>query len=333
MAPRFDWIRFLNQHNIDYATSGANVSRGHIAVHCPFCGERDKSQHLSVNTRGPGWRCWRDPDNHRGRSYQYLVQALLRCSPEEAKQIVGEDLPGLPDTDDELAEKRARLFPQLTGEALELPREFSSLLSGSPMATPFLRYMRDRGFRDSDISWLTETYDLRYAIRGPFAWRLIVPVYGRDGSVLTWTGRALGSDVEPRYRTLYDAGEKGGRSTSQTILGLHRLSRVRSGRALIICEGPFDALRMSASGYSLGVWATCLFGLQLYAPQRQELMDLADRFSGLYLMIDAEARVHRLRLMESMYPLRVGCLDVPDGYEDPGALPPEEALRVCMEVS
>src|SRR5262249_9671231 len=85
---------------------------------------------------------------------------------------------------------------------LRLPVEFRPLLNGSPLSGPFLEYLRQRDFRDAQIQWLAENYDLRYATQGRFAYRIVLPVRDRYGSLLTWTGRAVSPGAEPRYLTL-----------------------------------------------------------------------------------------------------------------------------------
>src|SRR6185436_20537355 len=84
-----DWRAFFRRHNIDYVTSGPNASKGRLQIKCPFCGQDDPSEHMGVSIRGKGWSCWRNA-GHRGVSSERLIQALLRCSSEEAKRLIGE---------------------------------------------------------------------------------------------------------------------------------------------------------------------------------------------------------------------------------------------------
>jgi hypothetical protein len=43
------WLDIFRQHHVDFVEGGANVSKGYVAVHCPFCGPADESHHLSVS--------------------------------------------------------------------------------------------------------------------------------------------------------------------------------------------------------------------------------------------------------------------------------------------
>jgi hypothetical protein len=83
----FDFERFFEQNGISFATSGSNVSRGNVAIHCPFCGSADEGQHMSVNLHGQGFRCFRRPD-HRGKNPARLVQAILGCTWERAQALL-----------------------------------------------------------------------------------------------------------------------------------------------------------------------------------------------------------------------------------------------------
>jgi len=329
----FDWVKFLTRHRLDYAASGANVSKGYLVVRCPFCGD-DPSLHLSIHMAGRGWRCWRNPD-HRGRSHAYLIQHLLHCTADEARRLAGEDTTVAPDSDAlvaTLALLRQYNHEPTQRDPLEFPPEFRSLDAPSPLAQHFWSYLRRRGYRDGEIHWLTETYELKYAVRGEFAWRVIVPIRDQEGALLTWTGRTTGDSVEPRYRTLSSRSGPPLAPTSRTILGLPQLLSVPEPRALVICEGPFDALRLVTSGHSLGVWATCLFGLSLSEDQQADLNLVGERFPRVYLALDTAAHMHQLGMSRQLYPLRAEMLELPAGVDDPGDLTGARATKLCLEL-
>jgi hypothetical protein len=333
----FNWEQLLRRYRVEYVTSGPNVAKGFIAVKCPFCGQSDPSEHMSIDLRGRFWRCWRNPGQHSGASRVRLIKALIRCTEEEARRLAGEDITPAP-ANDELADSLSKLRQSVYSEApaekgaLTFPREFKPLMSGSPMAQPFIDYLKQRGYRDSEIEWLAKTYDLRYATIGDFAWRLIIPVCDRAGHLMTWTGRAISKNAEPRYKTLSVSSGPALLSTSKTLLGLPVLWAAWDPRALIICEGPFDALRLMVSGYSLGIYATCLFGLQVSSDQRACLQELEERFDRFYLMVDAPAKMQRLRLGEQLHPLVVRPLEVPSGVKDPGELSGAAAVGLCLDL-
>lgn len=338
---RFDWLRFCKQHRIDYVTSGPNTSKGRtISIRCPFCGEADPSQHMGLSLSGPFWGCLRNAA-HRGKSPTRLIQQLLRCSPEEARRISGVTEELAP-TQDELGASFDKLRRQLGASVashvgpLKLPPEFKPLMNGSRFADAFIEYLAGRGYREKQIEWLAKNYDLHYATSGSFAYRLIIPIKGRYGDLLTWTARTIQPDVEPRYKTLrvepYKDEPVAKLAANSTILGLPLLHSVR-GKALIVVEGPFDALKVTAFGQALGVYATSLFGLNAYPAQIAELQDLSRNFDALYLLIDEDAVFHRLRLLSLLAPLGCRALKMPEGADDPGSMTGADVVNLAYSLA
>lgn len=339
MAPRkqFDWEKFLRRYKIDFDTRGSSVVKGNVAIQCPFCGASDRGKHMSVSTRGRGWKCWRNAA-HAGGSPVYLIRELIRCTVEEAMAIAGHDAPTPAPAADEVADTLSRIpgisrpEPAKTKQRLAMPRSFYSLLADDDRADRFYDYMLDRGYREREIEWLTETYDLHWTTVGGFSWRLILPIKDRRGNLETWTGRAISAEKEPRYKTLSERDGPALLATGSTLLGLDQLWHAPDPRVLVICEGPFDALRISASGAPLGVWATCLFGLNLSADQRELLLDLAERFPRICLMLDATETLRRLSIARELHPTPIELHDIPAGVKDPGELSAAQATELCMSL-
>jgi DNA primase len=226
--------------------------------------------------------------------------------------------------------------PELNNAPLAFPGEFKPLLNGSPFSGPFLDYLEERGYRKAQIKWLAENYKLQYATRGLYAGRIIIPIYDRYGELLSWTARAINSDIQPRYRTLRMYTESGSPvakvPANGTLLGLPVLWRAETPRALILVEGPFDALKVTAFGSALGVYATCVFGLNVYPSQLAEIQELSARFGRIYLLIDEDAAFQRLRLLEALRPARVQGLSMPVGSDDPGALSAGQITELALSV-
>lgn len=341
---RFDWIKFFNRYNIKYVTDGPNFSRKMQAnVRCPFCGDADPSEHLGVSSQG-WWGCLRNAA-HRGKSPTYLIQQLIGCSPEEARRIVGVK-EALAPTQDELAlsfdvlRRMAGQTPlaQEKPRKLELLKEFKPLLSGSAFAEPFIEYLEDRGFRRSQIEWLANSYKLHYATRGSYAYRLIVPIYDRYGKLLTWTARAIRSDAKLRYKTLratpgedYD-GPVALAPDKETVLGLPVLYSAERPKALVLVEGPFDALKLTAFGRGFGVYAGALFGLNVSEAQVAEALELSRRFERVYLLLDQGAELHRLRLASVLSVVAPTILNVPGNYADPGEMSSEAIAKFSLDL-
>jgi len=329
----FDWKRFLTRHGIEYVTQGPNVGRGAINVKCPFCGPNDPSEHLGISLSGKGWGCWRNA-THRGKSRARLIQALLRCSPQRAEELAGGTV--VTPQDDSFADQ---LSAMLTGEKLEkvtrptrlkLPPEFKPLDgTRSKLAEPFLDYLEDRGYEDDELDWVIRSYRLHYCTRGDFQYRIIIPLYDGDDKLISWVGRTIVPDTNPRYKALHV--DSAIAAPGDTLLGLSLLWSATDTRALVVCEGAFDAIRVSLFGRALGIWGTCLFGLNVSETQSVLMQELSERFAHVYLLLDEDASLQTFRLSQ---PLGRKCqlLRLPAGIGDPGELKSATAASLFAQM-
>lgn len=339
--PKLDWQRFLRQRNVEFVTKGPNTARDHISIRCPWCGDADPSQHLGISLKGRGWGCFRNRA-HRGKSAARLIQKLLGCSFEEAKRLSGVEASQTP-TVDALAASYALLKGTRTlnsrSRRLTLPPEFKPLLSGSRFAEPFRDYLTERGYRASQIRWLAENYDLRYCIKGAFAYRIIIPIRGRYGELLSWTARAIEPDAIPRYKTLRVTPDERDPTqpvaiipSNETLLGLPVLWNASNPNTLVLVEGPFDALKLTAFGHSMGLYGASLFGLNVYPSQITEILALSERFQRVCLLLDEDAELHRLRLLSELSVVNPVVLKMPEGSDDPGAMSGSAVVNLAMRV-
>lgn len=326
----FNWVQFLDSNHIHYVTSGPNVSRGHIATHCPFCGNQDPSQHMSLNTKHGGWNCWRN-DNHSGKSPVYLVQALLSCSRERAQSIVGE---GVFIPDDFLGAVRELVAPaQSTAQRqVTLPPEFKPFGTGAPSARRFEKYLRGREFTQKQIDRMTPRYGLRYCTSGRFKGRIIFPVTF-EGELMTYTGRSVYPDEELRYKTLsYDPEleEKPavGPISDYLLFYDKLLANKNDCDVLIYCEGPFDALKVNVIGRPHGICATCFFTSSPSQGQIDLAGDLIPIYKRRYLMLDAGTFATALRTQIDMSTLVHRVLTLPKHIKDPGLLTEQSLLDI-----
>lgn len=322
---------------MSYVTRGPNTGPGQISVKCPWCGAADPSEHLSISLSGAGWRCFRNPRAHSGRSRSWLISGLLNVSLEEAKRLAGEDASPPPE-DEDFAVRVAGLLGENqvlsagTGNfspRLQLPKEFKRLRWGPKLARPFWEYLRSdkRKFTPGQIDWLVQNYGLHYATSGPYRYRIIIPIYDAEQRLKTWTARSILADEELRYKTLSKRGRYGLdepvalEGPTNLLLGLPLLLRAKNPQTLVLCEGPFDAMRISVLGWHLGVYGTCLFGLNISDSQAVLLDRLMKRFKKLVLLVDPEAWALNIQMQDQLNPLPIHVGKLPEGVEDPGALP------------
>ncbi len=323
----FDWQRFLSGRGVPFVTSGPNTKRGNISVRCPWCGDADPSQHMGISLRGEGWGCLRNR-THRGRSRAKLIAALLHCSLEEAHRLAGTDAPSPtaldPDFGAEIAallgvevEKKEKPAPVLLPEFKPM-RHYTGLRSYTGLVATAWDYLADRGFLMREAEWLARHYDLHFASLGDFRYRIVIPIYSDRGELLTWTARTVVPDEPQRYKTLLTKKSK--QPITSTLLDLQNLVNVVGGRALVICEGPFDGIRISTFGHDQGIWGTCLFGLNISDSQVLLLERLSRQFEQLVLLLDPDASMETMRIQEALLPLHVRVAQIPEGVKDPGAL-------------
>jgi hypothetical protein len=309
----------LAAHGCSFRYSG----RFEILTHCPMCGDADQSEHLAVSVRKRGWRCLRNPRQHRGRSYVRLLTLLLRCSTERAQELLGvQGVPPLPAQDEFASQWRRQLgltAPEKPeARRLYFPGEFRQLSPGAPRSNGFWEYLEwDREYSKAQACWAARNYNLQYAVSGDYAYRLIIPVYDRSNKLMTWTARAISSEARIRYKTL--SKELARAAPGELLLGLPLLDKAILTRCLVITEGPFDAIAISTIGHSVGVWGSCIFGLELSNKQADIVSELDTRFDKMRLMLDPDAMLRVLNLRSSL-PRRCKPEQMPNGFEDPGAL-------------
>lgn len=225
----------------------------------------------------------------------------------------------------------SNLYPDYkTKEELRMPFEFKSLASGV-LGMPYRQYMVRRGFPAQQIEWLSHSFDLRYCTQGPFKGRIIFPVYDRWKNLLTWTGRTIRLDVEPRYKML--STEQAVCGQRDIIFGLPYLWGCPQPRVLFLCEGPFDAIKITTFGRSFGVHATCLFGLNMSMKQRVLVDALKNRFQRVCWLLDSAASYQTTKLsIDTDWLVGLDIVRLPSKYKDPGEMTPTDIINLAIGV-
>jgi hypothetical protein len=326
-AMSFDWTEFLFHHNIAFTDQGRNVSGPHIVIHCPFCGADDPSEHMSINLYNAAWRCWRNPDKHAGYSPIRLICALIKCTPAQAREMLGYPVRELTDIDAQVLKilnPPVNIIPD--PPAITLPDNFRPLNDGKPSSKRFIKYLKRRGFGAKSLKWIIPKFDLRYCVSGSFKERIIFPVTLR-GRVVNAVGRAIHPDAHLRYRSLTvdpnRSVEQGlpaaSLPTSKTLLFYDHCTRTAAD-ALVVCEGPFDALQLTRLGHLRGLVATCLYTSLPSQTQIDLLHQLLPRFNHRIILLDRTATAQAMRVQQRLASLQVRMAILPEGIDDPGEL-------------
>lgn len=326
----FDWISFLDSNRIPYVTSGPNVSRGNVAAHCPFCGSADPSQHMSINIENKGWRCFRNRD-HSGKNPTGLVQALLGTTRERAEAIV-ENAVFIPD--DFLGAVMSKMAPpvQAVPTRLRIPKEFRRIeyRAASKRFTDYLEGPT-RLFNRAQVETLTDNYDMYFCTEGPQRGRVVFLVKQR-GKLVNWTGRTIYSQEDLRYKTLSTDPEieehpAHGPINDYLLWYDDLIANADDCDTLILCEGPFDALRVNVLGARHGIVATCCFTATPSMRQIDLLHDVAGVYRRRCLLLDRGTLGTALRMQALMASLKMDVLTLPPNVKDPGLLSEKGLLK------
>jgi len=312
-----DWIEFFEAHSIPYVTRGTNTRRDHASIQCPWCGDDDPSEHLSVSLVEEAFGCWRNV-GHGGRKPYRLIAALLGTSFNQAKVIAAQYSAADPGTltslgDGLLSLNQASEAPKAI-EALTLPNAFKAI-KNEGNTKRFWRYLEERGF---EVKALCKEYNLTCCQTGRWKDRVIIPIY-QDQELIGWTGRAIAANPvnAPRYDSSTDA-------IKRTVYNEDNLE----GKKLVIAEGPFDALKLDFYGKEHGLRATCLFGVNFTVDQIAILKRVMKRFDEGIIMMDKEASEAAFHLADWLGLSNVTIQAVPEGVKDPGMMTEKQVLQL-----
>jgi len=312
---RFDWQAFCDEYGINYVTTGSNVARGNINIECPFC-RSDPSQHMGLHLHSSQWACWRD-ETHRGASPVRLISALLKCGRTEAAEIAmgagvvkTEAVGSLKQRVSKLGhtetkKKRTKL------EAVEYPDNFRKIRNKG-VGKLFFRYLRHRGI-GKDTAKAADTFGLRYCVSGQWAYRIIMPLTVPSGERIGWMGRSVSTSAGMRYLAYPE-----GRQPKCGLFAADYAASVRRLDLLIVCEGPFDALKVNRYA-ACNVAAVSVQTTSATSEQLGHLRALASRAGACAVLFDRGAYTASVRLCGDL----VGCRARPvplEVVDDPAEL-------------
>jgi hypothetical protein len=281
------WTDIFDAEGVDYVTHGSSVSRDHIAIHCPWCGDSDPSHHLGISLKDAAWGCWRNPD-HRGRRPHRLLYKILGDRAAQYLPKPPDTLPGLPGVGSRF-QIDAEPIPELES-CRETWERFARIQPGDSA----YRYAESRGLSPEQIVGA----DLRLTCSGFYRWRLLIPLRW-NGVVVGWTGRAIGN-ATPRYLT------------SENTDTCAEFLMVSDPVGTLAVEGPLDALAVAQAlqqipEIRLSVIAT--LGIALSARKRAQLQHVPNLILGW----DADAWP---QTVATALELRASYLPPPPGYKD-----------------
>lgn len=336
-----DWRSVLSEHRVPFVERGANVSRGEINIKCPFCGSADPSYHMGLNLDTGWWSCWRNRQQHSGKSPLRLLMKLLGVSYGRAREIAGLGDGYIdPEGFDALAAQLMR-SGGIDGRPEEIQRRVLHL---DPAFIPITdriatrkhwNYLYGRGFDGEsrlgpDVDVLVKDYQLCACLDRRYKgqhWedRIILPYY-QDGELMTWTARAI-APARVRYQDLM---------LSESVCGpketlYNHDAMLEGGKALVIVEGPFDALKVDFYGKPWGVRAVALSTNSMSETQGYLIGSARQRFKRCLLMMDTAISLDiiadGLRVAgETAGLFHLEVIATPYGAKDAGELRPKQII-------
>ena len=292
----FDWVKFLTQNNIDHTTASRyHVTAGNVGINCVWC-YNDTGYNLHISLEGKGFHCFKT-ESHRGIAPQPLIQKLLNCPRAFADSLVEREVE-LPSDMDMLDRLKALFDPPaeepMPRQTLRLPDSFLPIKArGSGQM--FVTYMARRGFEPEDVPHLSRKYHLLGCADGSRWHGRIIFTVTQDRKLVTWTGRHCGGSPI-RYDTLsiYPPAKDPDSPVAlvtikDTLLWYDHLQEARG--TLVVCEGPFDALKINYLGEGFDIYATSIFGKSITDRQR-DLLESLEHFERKLLLLDANTVDH-----------------------------------------
>jgi len=280
----------LESMGIPFIEEGKNVKRGNVCIHCPYCGSLDPSFHLGINIKNGRWSCWRNA-SHRGKDLAGLISKVCHIPYKTAHGIVWSGLRDRKGFKEQLQDILDKMTQEEKPKPIPWPKQFVPIMEKDR----FWEYMRTRGYNTKALRWVLKNYPIYKANTGNYKDRVIFPIYDLSGNLTGWVGRAIGASKR-RYMM-----EKWG---NYGVLFRNRIAY--GGRALVICEGPFDSLRVDYLGRNLGIHSTALFSTNIKPSLIRALRLLSNRYDTMVVLLDKGEETNSIKVA-----LEVGAKVIP----------------------
>ena len=325
---KVDWEKFCTLQHIEYLKTTASLARGYINIHCPFCGDTDRSYHLGLHKSGR-WTCYRDPIGHKGSDPRRIIMRLIGCNYEQANSYVQDDVVELSDFDEASSEFMLNDNKPIQHGKLEFPTEFLRLRSNRGRARMYLNYLISRGFKTYEVSRVTHRYDLHYCDKGMWRGRIIIPIQ-INGKLLSWTGRTVYDTEELRYRSLShkkDAKPQGLVNVRDLLFNYDNVTK-KHYHVCVIVEGPLDVMKVDYYGHRYGICAVGTFGTGIREAQLDLLDLIREKCDILVVCGDQNAEANVMDILSATRDINVQNLPLPNNVKDPGELNKKQVITL-----
>lgn len=239
-----DFEAICKQLDIPYWTSGKNNTPGCITIHCPCCPpeDPDPSRHGNLNPEDGSYSCWRCKGSHPA----VVIARAGRCSVQAASDLIRKYTTGVVKSKREVVQ----MASSITLPGSHTPQEMHT------------KYLEGRGFNVEELEFY---HGIRYTGMMEkwngvdWGWRVIIPVFDRRNNLVSFQGRALFKQQDPRY--LFPPKERQIRDCKTLLYGAELCG---NNKDLLVVEGVMDA-------WKLGAGAVCTFGSSVTDAQVLEM--------------------------------------------------------------
>lgn len=286
-----------------YGSIEKKTSSGQFIIRrCPYC---DKRSHLYMSASSGLWICYRC--NEAGDLPKIYAQFEGITYAEALIEVKNA---GLGDID-----WKSDFVEEDDGEdvVVNLPDEFIPCHQDGHWRIP--EYLKRRRVEKRTL----KAWNIGYCQKGRYKNRIVIPILTAEET--TFVARAAVSDLHPPYLGPEVQEGKGRRF----LLGFQFVEKCDR---IVICEGPFDALRI----WQAGLKPLALLGKGLGVRQKRRLIDLSPSRVSIMLDPDAwvDARKIAIELQTFVRDVKIVRLE---GSKDPGDLEEESIVQYVQDAT
>lgn len=248
-----DFEAICTQLEIPFWTSGKNNAPGCLTIHCPCCppNDPDPSRHGNLDPETGGYSCWRCKGSHPA----VVIARAGRISVQAAQDLIRKNTTG----DVNVQRKNFEYAQEIKLPGSQRPEEIHT------------KYLNSRGF---DVDELIFYYGIRFTGMmerwngTDWGFRIIIPVFDEKNELVSFQGRAIFKQQEPRY--LFPPKERQIQDCKTLLYGANLCGGEKS---VVVVEGVMDA-------WKGGRGVVCTFGTsvtneQIYALSKYRRVLLA----------------------------------------------------------
>jgi len=220
---------------------------------------------LQINVKTGKWHCWVSNEGGHNLFQLFKKAKATHDQMDELSKLVGK--PKYKRDDSETTKK----------EVVKLPRGVLSLSvkHPSPVYKQAMHYLFSRGITGDDIL----RYNMGYCEEGPYANRIIVPSYDKNGSLNFFVGRDI-YQSKLKYKNP---------PVSKDVIGFELF--INWDEPIILCEGVFDAIAIKRN-------AIPLFGKTIQSKLQKEIYKQGVK--KIYVVLDEDAKKDALNITSKL---------------------------------